>query len=695
MSGTIIDQTNTALASLNSNAQSINSMASSEGQAEGAPSVPFEQDAEVGAAYAQYGDYQFADSNLLQDVQDVAQAEENFALNAEEYPSPPYPLPDYTDFYQTTGDEEFNVTNFVYSLQNADDDEGIILPQTSDGPAVVPTGISSTGGVPLTPTPTTGVPASSITDSDVLTNGDGSVLPDTQRNPIPAVLAGPPAGAISTDPNVPVVDIDGPSTVASDTNNMATMLGTGPDVVATAAGLTTQQLASGLVQEIDSWSFLQAIDKVPAADGAAVVTNGALGALPDVATTEVVAGTLTMSSAAAAPAGLAFLTFLYGAVQQGFVQGLGSLIKLVINPSSGAVLIGQGSGQTPIDNLETTYVTPAQQSPAGTPTPTGMTISQVEASAPQVAMSVATEGLSLSANPSGIQGDESTAMSQIANTGTVTPQTVMQTITDTVEWDANQIAQQVINQYPQYPATTPTGNALFTGVESGLIAPLMTDLSNGGATLGTDINNVIAPAVTQAGVTPKTGLTGQPVPAIQVPVATTTSTTTTPSLAQKIDGLLDAVQSLTVGAQITQDDATEHATVSVVPSLDPAQIAFLYAEFVGQSMRAAANEITMGVTNDQSSTIISMDNSAMSGLVANASAEQGYAEGLGFLAGLATGGTFTPNDAGFTSFLSSTIAAAGAPATSVFTAYAASGATFLNDPNGIADAIAQANKALA
>jgi hypothetical protein len=85
-----------------------------------------------------------------------------------------------------------------------------------------------------------------------------------------------------------------------------------------------------------------------------------------------------------------------------------------------------------------------------------------------------------------------------------------------------------------------------------------------------------------------------------------------------------------------------------------------------------------------------MASQPMSGLVATAEANQGYAQGFGFLAGLADGGPITPNDLAFQDFLSATITQVGAPASSVLAAMNYSANVFLADPSGVNDAVAQA-----
>ena len=85
----------------------------------------------------------------------------------------------------------------------------------------------------------------------------------------------------------------------------------------------------------------------------------------------------------------------------------------------------------------------------------------------------------------------------------------------------------------------------------------------------------------------------------------------------------------------------------------------------------------------------------MANLASAAQSNVGYAEGLGFLAGLTMGGALTPNDAGFENFLDTNMVASGPSASGVLAAFANSANTFLADPAGFADAITKANQALA
>jgi hypothetical protein len=86
----------------------------------------------------------------------------------------------------------------------------------------------------------------------------------------------------------------------------------------------------------------------------------------------------------------------------------------------------------------------------------------------------------------------------------------------------------------------------------------------------------------------------------------------------------------------------------------------------------------------------------MANLVSAAETNTGNAEALGFLAGLTSGGAMmTPNDAGFVNFIDANVVATGINASGVLAAFVSSANTFLADPAGVADAIAQANKALA
>jgi len=73
---------------------------------------------------------------------------------------------------------------------------------------------------------------------------------------------------------------------------------------------------------------------------------------------------------------------------------------------------------------------------------------------------------------------------------------------------------------------------------------------------------------------------------------------------------------------------------------------------------------------------------------------QGYAQGFGFLAGLAGGGPFTPNEPAIHDFLATAITQGGAPASSVLASMTNSANIFLNDPAGINDAVQQASPLL-
>ncbi len=194
---------------------------------------------------------------------------------------------------------------------------------------------------------------------------------------------------------------------------------------------------------------------------------------------------------------------------------------------------------------------------------------------------------------------------------------------------------------------------------------------------------------------PPTG--GTTPPTTSGPLTNLPSAQPPPTIGMQTDALLDAldVTNPTEGQQINSAGNAENVQLSSVPSLNPVQATFLYAQSFGQEMRTAANELTAGQTVDQAPVIQALNNPAMSGLVNAAETNTGYAEGFGFLAGLATGGALTPNDAGFVNFLDSNIATVGANATGVFGAFVGSANTFLSDPAGIMDAIAKANQSLA
>lgn len=223
-----------AMGSINNETATIDNDAAAMGQSAAPVYGPLSQDTAVAASYAAYGDFQFAGAapELALGEQSIAQQEGGFLQDIQDYPDPPYPPPDYASFDQSIQSEEYNLATDIASTVNLDDASGVILPQTSAGT------VNSEPPPPegVTPSsyqlyPTTQEPASTITDSDVLTNGDGSVFPDYLHDPIPAVNAGTPPDVQSSDPNAPLVTIDDTSVVSSIASAIGTAIGAATDIV--------------------------------------------------------------------------------------------------------------------------------------------------------------------------------------------------------------------------------------------------------------------------------------------------------------------------------------------------------------------------------------------------------------------------------------------------------------------------------